>query len=480
MFGTLADFDALVAKAHALGLKVIIDLVISHTSDQHPWFKESRPVARQREGRLVCLGRPQARRHAAQQLAVDLRRLGLGVGRAPPAILPAQFPAAAARPQLPQPGSAGRAARRRALLARARRRRLPPRHGQLLLPRQAAARQSGADRKPRQPRPRRSVNPYNCRTISTTRASRRTSLPRALPRRCSTSIRRHDRGRRGRRRRSARSKIMAAYTSGSDAPAHVLHLRLPRAGDVRRGACSRRPSEDFERGAPATAGPAGPSPTTTWCAMPRAGRRHAGPRRASRSFCIGAAAVAARLGLPLPGRGTRPDRSRPAPSRICRTPTASRFWPEFKGRDGCRTPMVWEARRAEWRLLHRQPPWLPVPAEHMQPKAVDRQAGDPASVLDALPALPRVPQAHPALRQGRASSSSTADGDVLAFTRKATATRRLVCVFNFGADDAGDRSRCRHGVEADAGRDIRLRRGAGSARSRCGSGGRFGAIISER
>lgn len=42
MFGTLDDFKQLVAKAHDLGVKVIIDLVLSHTSDQHPWFKESR------------------------------------------------------------------------------------------------------------------------------------------------------------------------------------------------------------------------------------------------------------------------------------------------------------------------------------------------------------------------------------------------------------------------------------------------------
>ena len=42
IFGTLADFDALVAKAHALGLKVTIDQVYAHTSDQHPWFVESR------------------------------------------------------------------------------------------------------------------------------------------------------------------------------------------------------------------------------------------------------------------------------------------------------------------------------------------------------------------------------------------------------------------------------------------------------
>jgi alpha-glucosidase len=45
IFGTLADFDALVARAHALGLKVIIDQVYCHTSDQHPWFAASRASA---------------------------------------------------------------------------------------------------------------------------------------------------------------------------------------------------------------------------------------------------------------------------------------------------------------------------------------------------------------------------------------------------------------------------------------------------
>jgi len=42
IFGTLADFDAMVAAAHALGLKVIVDQVISHSSIEHPWFKASR------------------------------------------------------------------------------------------------------------------------------------------------------------------------------------------------------------------------------------------------------------------------------------------------------------------------------------------------------------------------------------------------------------------------------------------------------
>ena len=42
MFGTLDDFDALLERAHQLGLRVVIDQVYNHTSDQHVWFQESR------------------------------------------------------------------------------------------------------------------------------------------------------------------------------------------------------------------------------------------------------------------------------------------------------------------------------------------------------------------------------------------------------------------------------------------------------
>ena len=57
MFGTLDDFDRLLDTAHDRGLKVIVDWVPNHTSDQHPWFVESRSSRTQPETRMVRVAR---------------------------------------------------------------------------------------------------------------------------------------------------------------------------------------------------------------------------------------------------------------------------------------------------------------------------------------------------------------------------------------------------------------------------------------
>ena len=64
LFGDLATFDRLLAGAHERGLRLIVDLVPNHTSDQHPWFMESRSSRRQPQARLVHLARPGAGRGA--------------------------------------------------------------------------------------------------------------------------------------------------------------------------------------------------------------------------------------------------------------------------------------------------------------------------------------------------------------------------------------------------------------------------------
>src|SRR5690242_15247945 len=48
-FGTLAQFDDLLAGVHAHGMKLVMDLVVNHTSDEHPWFEDSRAGGAKRD-----------------------------------------------------------------------------------------------------------------------------------------------------------------------------------------------------------------------------------------------------------------------------------------------------------------------------------------------------------------------------------------------------------------------------------------------
>lgn len=110
-----------------------------------------------------------------------------------------------------------------------------------------------------------------------------------------------------------------------------------------------------------------------------------------------------------------------------RDPYGIRFWPAFKGRDGCRTPMVWEARRKHGGFSTGKP-WLPVPAAHLD-RAVDRQERDGDSVLSHYRTMLAFRREHPALVTGGIEFLDARD-DVLAFLRT-RGKERLLCLFNF-------------------------------------------------
>ena len=99
-YGTQADFDQLLAAAHARGLKVITDEVLAHTSDEHAWFLDS--LKKGDKSDWYVWADPRRRRHGAEQLAVGFRRAGVGVSAGAAAVLPPQIPAPAAQAELAQ------------------------------------------------------------------------------------------------------------------------------------------------------------------------------------------------------------------------------------------------------------------------------------------------------------------------------------------------------------------------------------------
>jgi alpha-glucosidase len=113
------------------------------------------------------------------------------------------------------------------------------------------------------------------------------------------------------------------------------------------------------------------------------------------------------------------------PFESLRDPYGIAFWPQFKGRDGCRTPMPWT--EGEHAGFSRAAPWLPVPAEH-RALAVIRQESDPHSVLHGFRAFLHWRQSQPVLRWGDIQFIET-DEPVLAFTRSFEG-KTVLAVFN--------------------------------------------------
>ena len=118
------------------------------------------------------------------------------------------------------------------------------------------------------------------------------------------------------------------------------------------------------------------------------------------------------------------------PFERLRDPEAIANWPATQGRDGARTPLPWSADAPNAGFSFAEP-WLPVDPAHL-PLAVDRQEADPHSTLNLTRRLIALRKRLPALRTGAIRPVDT-PAPLLAFERGDGATR-LLCVFNLGSE----------------------------------------------
>ena len=422
MFGTLADFDRMMTEAKRLGLKVIIDQVISHTSDQHPWFKESRTsrdnakadwfvwaaakpdgtapnnwlsvfggpawewdgVRKQYYMHNFLASQPDLNFHnrAVQDAVLDAVKFWLdrGIDGFRLDTVNYYFHDKELRdnpPHVPDSEEAG-----------------------LDAP---------------------DVNPYGMQShlYDKTQPENIEFLKRFR----ALLDQYPDRTTVGEVGDGARSlKTVAAYTSGGDklhmcytfdllgpdfTPSHIRHCVESFQKQVKDGwVCWAFSNHDVTRHVSRF--------------VQEAGERVAVAKLAASvlaalrgSICL---YQGEELGLPE-AELTFED---------LRDPYGIRFWPAFKGRDGCRTPMVWEKGKAHAGFSSAKP-WLPVPVEH-QSLAVDAQEKDAGSVLAHYRATLAFRKQHEALLDGDMHFVATNE-DVLAFVRT-HGPERLLFVFN--------------------------------------------------
>ena len=119
------------------------------------------------------------------------------------------------------------------------------------------------------------------------------------------------------------------------------------------------------------------------------------------------------------------------PFESLRDPYGKAFWPNFKGRDGCRTPLPWTADARGG--FSSGAPWLPLPPEQLA-LAVEVQEHESSSTLQAFRRFMRWRRQHPALRWGDIEFLLATDS-VLAFTRHYNG-ERLLAAFNLSAQHA--------------------------------------------
>jgi alpha-glucosidase len=424
MFGSLADFDAVVETAHALGLKVMIDLVLSHTSDQHPWFKESRaskdnpranwyvwaeakPDGTPPNNWLSIFGgsawqwdggrmqyymhnflttQPDLNFHepAVQEALLDVARFWLERGVDGFRLDTINFYVCDKElrdnPALPPEA-------RNATIAPA-------------------------------------VNPYNWQDhIYDKNRPENIDFLRKL-RAVMEPYNAAAVGEVGDAQRGL--EIMGEYTAGDDLMQMCYAFELlsgdqPGAEDV--AAIMARVDEAAADG------------WACWAYSNHDVKRHATRWQLSLSalkgfttlmmFLKGSACLyqGEELGLPEAEVGFDD----------LQDPYGIEFWPEFKGRDGCRTPMVWETDNRQGGFSAASRTWLPVASEHLG-LSVEAAEADPGSLLHHYRRAIAFRHAHPALKSG-AMENMRVTGTVLSFTRRDD-TEEIFFALNMGDEPA--------------------------------------------
>lgn len=119
------------------------------------------------------------------------------------------------------------------------------------------------------------------------------------------------------------------------------------------------------------------------------------------------------------------------PFEALQDPYGIEFWPEFKGRDGCRTPMVWDANSINGGFSEAKT-WLPVSEDHLK-KAPNSQEGVTGSMHSHYRTSITLRHAYPALAQGELINMH-ADGKLLTFKRSHEG-EEIYCAFNLGEDE---------------------------------------------
>jgi alpha-glucosidase len=120
-------------------------------------------------------------------------------------------------------------------------------------------------------------------------------------------------------------------------------------------------------------------------------------------------------------------------------PFGQALYPDVVGRDGSRTPMPWTAESPGAGFTQAKQPWLPIPQSHLE-RSVRNQHRNPQSLLNTWRRLLHWRKNQPALEAGQVGLL-TADDSVLAFTRYYS-EQRLLCLFNISDQP------CRYSLEA--------------------------------